>query len=167
MRWLLLIGAAVCAAVMPSVGAAATTSRCGATVLKDWSDGKLSRSYPVRCYQDALDRMPEDMRGYTTAPDDIQRALLARLRAGRTHHVGSSAQASAPKAAPRRTTAQAERSARHDPDREALSAAGLDAAGSARGIPLPLIALAAIGLVLVAAGSGRFALRRFRARADS
>jgi hypothetical protein len=166
MRWLLLIVAAACAAVVPSVGAAATSSRCGATVLKDWSDGKLDRTYPVRCYQDALNRMPEDMRSYTTAPDDIQRALLARLRTGR-HHVGSSPQAGARKAAPSRTTAQAERAARHDPTREALSAAGLDAAGSARGIPLPLLFLAAIGLVLVAAGSGSFAIRRLRARADT
>ena len=153
--------AAACAALVPSVGRAATTSRCGATVLKDWSDGKLDRTYRVRCYQDALNRMPEDMRSYTTAPDDIQRALLARLRAGR-HHVGSSAPA-----APRRTMTQAERAARHDPNREALSAAGLDAMGAARGIPLPLVILATIGLVLLAAGSGGFVLRRLRARADS
>ena len=162
MRWLLLIVAAACAALAPSFAAAATSSRCGAEVLKDWSDGKLDRSYPVRCYQNALDGMPEDMRSYTTAPDDIQRALLARLRAGRTHHVGSSAPA-----APRRTMTQAERAARHDPNREALSAAGLDAMGAARGIPLPLVILATIGLVLLAAGSGGFALRRLRARADS
>ena len=76
--------AVACVAVGAPTGGAATKQRCGTAVLKDWSDGKLSRPYPVRCYQDALNRMPEDMRSYTTAPDDIQRALLSRLRAGRT-----------------------------------------------------------------------------------
>src|SRR5919201_3592693 len=85
MRRILLIAVVAwsVAAVAPAPAAAA---RCGTAILKDWSDGKINGTYPVRCYQDALDRMPEDMRSYTTAPDDIRRALLARLRTMRTHH---------------------------------------------------------------------------------
>jgi hypothetical protein len=144
MRWLLLIVAVVCAAVVPSVGTAATSSRCGAAVLKDWSDGKLDRAYPVRCYQDALNRMPEDMRSYTSAPDDIQRALLAQLRRGRTN-------------GDRQTGAR----------REALSAAGVDEIARSTGIPRPLVALGVIGIALVAAGSGGLVARRLKARADT
>ena len=145
MRWLLLIVAAACAAVMPSLGTAATSSRCGAAVLKDWSDGKIHRSYPVRCYQSALNVMPEDMRSYTSAPDDIQRALLARLRQGRTNSAGRQAGAR----------------------REALSAAGVDEVARSAGLPRPLVALGVIGIALLAAGSGGLAFRRLRARADS
>jgi hypothetical protein len=143
MRWLLLIVAAACAAILPSVGAAATSPRCGAAVLKDWSDGKLDRTYPVRCYQDALDRMPEDMRSYTSAPDDIQRALLARLRQGRTNGSGD-----------RQTGAR----------REALSA-GVDEVARSTGIPRPLVALGVIGIALLAAGSGGLVARLLKARA--
>src|ERR671936_1495908 len=79
--------AAACAAFAAAApSATAAASGCGNAVLRDWADGKLDRVYPVRCYQDALDRMPEDMRSYTSAPDDIRRALLARLRTMRTHH---------------------------------------------------------------------------------
>jgi hypothetical protein len=146
MRRLLVIIAAACAAVVPSAGMAATSSSCGAAVLKDWSDGKLNHAYPVRCYQDALDRMPEDMRSYTSAPDDIQRALLARLRQGRTNGAGD-----------RQSGAR----------REALSAAGIDEVARSTGIPRPLVALGVIGIALVAAGSGGLVARLLKARADT
>jgi hypothetical protein len=144
MRGKLIIAvAAACLAAFAPPGAAAATG-CGGAVLKDWADGKLSRSYPVRCYQSALDNMPEDMRSYTTAPDDIQRALLAKLRQG-------------DRAAAKHGSAR----------REALSAAGVDAFSRSTGIPRPLVALAGVGLLLVVAGSGGFVVRRLRARADS
>jgi len=148
MRRLLLLAVAAAALVTPTTAGAAT---CGTAVLKDWADGKLDRAYPVRCYQAALDAMPEDMRSYTSAPDDIKRALLARLRASRTHHGalrGRSRQAAAPP-----TTA-----------REALSAAGVTT--RATGIPLPLVVIAAVGLVLLLTGSAGL-LGRFRAARHS
>src|SRR5437868_12525165 len=146
MRRLLILAVAASSLVGAPTAAAAN---CGTAVLKDWADGKLDRAYPVRCYQDALDAMPEDMRSYTTAPDDIKRALLARLRATRTHHGelrGRSRQAAA---APRTTA------------REALSAAGVTT--RATGIPLPLIVIASVGLVLLLTGSAGLLTRRLRA----
>ena len=143
-RLLIVASAALALATAPTAGAAG----CGTTVLKDWADGKLDRAHPVKCYQDALDAMPEDMRSYTSASDDIKRALLGRLRATRTHHGelrGRSRQATA---APRATA------------REALSAAGVTT--RATGIPLPLIVIAAVGLVLLLAGSAGL-LGRLRA----
>jgi hypothetical protein len=150
MRRLLIVALAAAALAAPSTAGAGTG--CGTAVLKDWADGKLDRAYPVRCYQAALDAMPEDMRSYTSAPDDIKRALLARLRTARTHHGelrGRSRQA-AP--APRTTA------------REALSAAGVTT--RATGIPLPLIVIAAVGLLLLLAGSAGL-LGRFRAARHS
>jgi hypothetical protein len=134
------------------VGApAANAANCGAAVLKDWADGRLDRTYPVKCYQDALDAMPEDMRSYTTAPDDIRRALLARIRVARTHHGEADARMRRAAAAPRGTA------------REALSAAGVTT--RATGIPLPLVVLAVVGLVLLLGGSAALLNRRVRAHA--
>jgi hypothetical protein len=156
---LIIVAAAACLAAVPPAGAAAN-ARCGAAVLKDWADGKLDRTYRVGCYQNALNRMPEDMRSYTTAPDDIQRALLARLRAGRMHHARSTAQARSAKASRRPAAAAPARTDRQT-EREALSAAGLEASGST-GFPRPLVALAAVGLLLLTAGSAGIATRKLR-----
>jgi hypothetical protein len=143
-RALLLAFAAASLVGAPTAGAA----NCGTTVLKDWADGKLDRAYPVKCYQDALDAMPEDMRSYTSAPDDIKRALLARVRATRIHHGEPRGRSRHVTAAPRTTA------------REALSAAGVTT--QATGIPLPLIVIAAVGVALLLAGSAGL-LGRFRA----
>jgi hypothetical protein len=146
MRRLLIVAVAAAALVTAPAAGAAT---CGTAVLKDWTDGKLDRAYPAKCYQNALAVMPEDMRSYTAAPEDIRRALLARIRASRTHH-------GKPGALPRAVAAAAPATAR-----EALSSAGVTT--RATGIPLPLVVLAAIGLVLLLSGSAALLSRRVRA----
>jgi hypothetical protein len=147
-RLLLVILAATALVGAPTAGAAT----CGTAVLKDWADGRLDRAYPVNCYQHALDAMPEDMRSYTSASDDIKRALLARLRNTRTHHGERGGRSRHVTAAPRRTA------------REALAAA--DVTSGATRIPLPLVFIAAIGFVLLLAGSAGL-LGRFRAARHS
>jgi hypothetical protein len=142
--WGKLVIAAACLAALLPTGAAAAASGCGNAVLRDWADGKLNRVYPVRCYQDALDRMPEDMRSYTSAPDDIQRALFAQLR--RTN---------------------GERDRQTGARREALSVVGVDEVARSTGIPRPLVALGLIGIALLAAGSGGLVARLLKARADT
>jgi len=47
----------------------------------DWSDGRIDGTYPMGCYRQALQAMPEDIRLYSSAVDDIQRALARRVRA--------------------------------------------------------------------------------------
>ena len=67
---------------LAAVGAPSATAAtpCGEAVILDWSDGRIDRTYAPRCYRDALARLPEDLRAYSTAPEDIQRALLERAR---------------------------------------------------------------------------------------
>jgi hypothetical protein len=50
---------------------------CGEAVLADWADGSFDRVYADTCYQAALDEMPEDLRAYSTAKDDISRAFYS------------------------------------------------------------------------------------------
>src|SRR5881296_1125128 len=79
LRHVLVFLASIAAMLAVSEGASATTS-CGSKLLKDWSDGRIDRVYPVRCYRLALADMPEDIRIYSTARSDIERALQARVR---------------------------------------------------------------------------------------
>ncbi len=71
----------------PAATRAATP--CGDAVLRDWKDGRVDDDYAPRCYEDALDSLPEDVRAYTTASDDISRAMHARLRELRSRPVGA------------------------------------------------------------------------------
>ncbi len=53
---------------------------CGDAVVADWSDGRIDGRYAPRCYGEALESLPEDVRAYSTAEEDIAVALGARIR---------------------------------------------------------------------------------------
>ena len=49
---------------------------CAARVVADWvDDGRVQGRYGLHCYREAIDSLPEDMRAYSSAPDDLERAL--------------------------------------------------------------------------------------------
>jgi hypothetical protein len=47
-------------------------------LVADWADGAISNLYPISCYRQALQNMPEDVRLYSNASDEINRALAGR-----------------------------------------------------------------------------------------
>jgi hypothetical protein len=57
----------------------AAAARCERTLLADWSDGRIDRSYPIACYRAALRSLPTDLQVYSSAPDDIAQALSQRI----------------------------------------------------------------------------------------
>jgi hypothetical protein len=61
----------------------AQAAPCGDAVVRDWADGAITGRYAPRCYGDALEALPEDVRAYSTAEDDIATALRARIRESR------------------------------------------------------------------------------------
>jgi hypothetical protein len=75
-RLLLAIGAVL--AALASAGTAQASS-CATRLVADWRDGRIDGTYPVACYRQALASMPEDVRVYSSARDDITRALQDRL----------------------------------------------------------------------------------------
>jgi hypothetical protein len=77
---LVLMCAALAALVQPGVGRADRPA-CAGAVLDDWTRGTLDSHYSPECYQAAIDALPEDLRAYTTAADDIRRAAIAATRA--------------------------------------------------------------------------------------
>ena len=53
---------------------------CADDVLDDWTRGTLGSGYAPECYEAAIDALPEDLRAYTTAADDITRAAITANR---------------------------------------------------------------------------------------
>jgi hypothetical protein len=78
----LALAIAALAAVLASVCAqpAAARPACVDAILEEWSAGALDSVYPLDCYDAAIDALPEDLRAYTTAADDISRAAIAASR---------------------------------------------------------------------------------------
>ena len=77
----LLFAMAVCLAALASTGTAGAAPTCGTRLLDDWRDGRIDEVYPIACYRQALAHLPEDVRVYSTAQQDLTRALQARLSA--------------------------------------------------------------------------------------
>jgi hypothetical protein len=63
---------------------ASARSECADAILEDWTRGTLRSTFPLDCYDEAIDALPEDLRAYTTAADDISRAAFAATREDRT-----------------------------------------------------------------------------------
>jgi hypothetical protein len=186
LKALLALGIGLVALAFPGAGAAQES--CGDNVLRDWYDGRIDGVYPARCYRDALKRMPDDMRTYTSATEDISRELTERLRAS---PVKASAAKSHQSEAVRTTsgvneTAPApstrQRSRSEDPltttagpegsvtppdsrDRAARTAEVLASAGGNRASATPPVLLAlASGLLVLAAAAAAWAVRLFARR---
>jgi hypothetical protein len=51
-------------------------SACADAILEDWTQGMLEPTYPADCYDEAIDALPDDLRAYTTAADDISRVAV-------------------------------------------------------------------------------------------
>jgi hypothetical protein len=77
-RFLLLAGIA-CAMLAATVAPASAAPPCWKVLLNDWLDGRIDKLYPVICYRSAINHLPTDIETYSSARDDINRALLARI----------------------------------------------------------------------------------------
>jgi len=78
-RFRLLFAMAVGLMALAFTGTAGAATTCASRLLDDWKDGRIDQTYPVSCYRDALADLPEDVRVYSTAQNDITRALQARI----------------------------------------------------------------------------------------
>lgn len=64
---------------------------CAETIIDDWSDNAVvDGTYAVPCYRQAIAGLPDDLLNYSSAADDINRALQARLQKSNSSSGGSS-----------------------------------------------------------------------------
>lgn len=165
--------ALVGAVARPTTAAAATP--CWKTLLNDWYDGRIDNTYPIHCYQDALRHLPADVQTYSSAHDDILRALQsakAKLkRSGKAVTPNTPVPPSGPTSGKggkggklRTSTSSSNATTTTPPGRTppgGLQGVADKANNSgATSVPLPLIVLGALALLLVAAGAGGLLLKR-------
>jgi hypothetical protein len=75
----LLLAAAAVAALSHTTSAYAAT-KCGQAVLLDWYDnGRIDKLYPLHCYEEGIDAIPNDIGPYSDAQDVIFRALQGAM----------------------------------------------------------------------------------------
>lgn len=75
---LVLVLSAVASLSFASTAGAET--KCGQQVLADWYDnGRIDKLYPLNCYEEAIDAIPEDIGPYVDAEEVITRALQGAL----------------------------------------------------------------------------------------
>ncbi len=76
----MLLAGALAGIALVFSGVAMAQRSCGEKVISAWSHGTLGHNYAVGCYRSALRQLPADVRGYSSAADDIERAMLAAIR---------------------------------------------------------------------------------------
>ena len=150
--------------------AAASTTPCWKVVVSDWyADGRIDNTYPLHCYQDALQHLPEDVKAYADASDEIQRAMQAAIRDNRERLAARSQGPSTSTGHGKRDEPQAFGSGSSggggSPPKGFLSR-WIDWLGpkNAGSVPLPLLVLAGIAMLLLAAAAASFVARRIQGR---
>jgi len=160
---------ALAAAVARPVPAAAATP-CWKALLNDWYDGRIDNTYPLHCYSEALTHLPADVATYSSAHDDIFRALQnakAELRRNGTKVTSTTLvpppdkPAGGGKNTSTSSTTTTAPPGRKPPGGGLPSVADKVNHSGPSSVPLPLIVLGALALLLVAAGGiGLLAKRR-------
>jgi hypothetical protein len=142
--------------------AAHAAPSCGRKVIDDWYDnGRVDGTYALHCYDDAIEILPRDVRDYSSAKEDIERALQAKLR-------GEPAPPARTDPSPDdeggTSTTSNTTSPPKDPPEGGGTVASPDVGESASSVPVPLLILAGLALLLVAGGSAGYLIRRFQSR---
>jgi hypothetical protein len=140
---------------------AAGTVPCWKQVISDWYDGRIDNVYPLHCYHEAIAHLPEDVQTYSSAKDEINRALMAALRHDRDGYGGGGTAGASVG-----TTASGPEGPSGGEAPAGVLTRLLEALGpsNAESVPLPLLVLAVIALLLLAAAAASFVAKRVQAR---
>lgn len=182
----LLVAGAAATTAAPAV--ADSSPACWKKLITDWYDGRIDHSYPIHCYRDALHHLPQDVKTYSDAYDVISRALASATRdkkkvdqnavvppppAPPSDGGGGGASGGSGPAAPAGGTG-----AGHAPPKGGAAppknsgsgflndAVGKMGSDSADSVPVPLLVLAGLAILLVAAGAIGLVARRVQGRGN-
>jgi hypothetical protein len=170
---LLAVAAVFAAAGTVAPPATAAQAPCWKVLLNDWYDGRIDGTYPVHCYREAIRNLPDDVDAYTEAREDIQRALLAAMRNSGGNLQDDDLVPPEPVENSGRDGALRDSDGDGIPDDDtgATAAQGDDDGligffrpSNADEIPLPLLLLAGLAVLLLAAASAGFVTRKLQAR---
>jgi hypothetical protein len=158
-------------AVLALAGPAAAAKSCGRQVIDDWyDDGRVDGTYELHCYDDAIEALPRDVRDYSSAKDDITRAMQNRMRGepspAATADPSPSDDPDTPTSSddPDVEPVETIETIEEEPTETTEAVGPVDDGESASSVPLPLLVLAGLALLLVAGGSAGYLFRRLRGR---
>jgi len=160
--------AAFVALLVATAPAASAAPPCGRQVVDDWwQDGRIDGTYADHCYDDAIESLPRDVRDYSSAQEDITRALQAKLRgedappaaADPTPEDEETATPQPPPPPPPPASTPPANGGPQGPE-----AAAPPVGESASSVPVPLLILAGLALLLVVGGSAGYLIRRYQSR---
>jgi cobalamin biosynthesis Mg chelatase CobN len=152
-------------------GPAAAATPCWKTLLNDWYDGRIDQTYARHCYQDALKHLPADVKTYSSAHDDILRALQSATAAAKKSGgaVGPATPVSPPSSSTTSTsttgtTTTTTTPTGRQPGKGLTGVADNLNTGDASSVPIPLLVLGGLAIALVAAGGIGLIAKRVQAR---
>jgi hypothetical protein len=162
---------ALLAALAQPTRAASKGTPCWKVLLNDWYDGRIDGSYPRHCYNDALHHLPADVSTYSSAHDDILRALQSAIakqkKSGGGAKVGPNTLIKpAPGVKPDGGSDNSGSGPQpgRKPEKGLTGLAQRVNPGSPSSLPVPLLVLGGLALVLVAAGGAGLVAKRIQAR---
>jgi hypothetical protein len=170
----LLLLAAVLGALSVGAGTASSatsaslqaTDRCWLAVVNDWLDNnQVDRTYAIPCYTQAIQHLNQfpDVKGYSSAVDDIHNALLAAIRQDRGGgSTGGGSNLGGP--GPSGGSTGGGTSGGTGGGGPVSTGIGKLGPSDAQSVPLPLIVLAGLALLLVLSAGGTWIARRVQAR---
>jgi hypothetical protein len=151
------------AAAAPAASAAPTNG-CWLDVVNDWlnHNGKIQGTYAIPCYTQAIQHLNlyPDVRQYSNAADDIQRALLAAIRQDRGNGPGAGPGGSGPNGGGPGGNGPNEPASTN----KHTGFLGNFEPSNAQSVPLPLLVLGVLALLLLIAGAATWLIRRVQTR---
>jgi hypothetical protein len=172
----LLLAAVVAVAALAAVGAptagAATsasqeaTGKCWLAVINDWLDnGRIDHLYAIPCYTQAIQQLSlyPDVAGYSSAADDIHRALLAAIHQERGDGLGGGGPSGGGGTPPGAGGGNGGGPSAGSGSIVKRIGRWLGP-GDAQSIPLPLLVLGGLALLLLLAAFGTWLARRLQTR---
>jgi hypothetical protein len=160
-----LASVALLSAVAQPARAASAGTPCWKVLLNDWYDGRIDGSYPRHCYNDALHHLPADVSTYSSAREDIQRALQSAIaKQKKAGNEGGPNTIVPPTKPAKGSGGGGGGTTTTGPDKGTGSANGPLDSGSPSSLPTPLLILGGLALLLVAAGAAGLVAKRIQAR---
>ncbi|MEP6813710.1 MAG: hypothetical protein ABI990_12030 [Actinomycetota bacterium] len=139
------------------------TAGCDLAVINDWADNnRVDKIYAIPCYTQAIQRLNSysDLKGYSSAEDDIRNALLAAIRQDRGSGGPTSTNGGGQSPAGPSSDGGSGNSGKGFVTRFADRLGP----GNAQSIPLPLLVLGGLALLLLLSAAGTWIARRVQAR---
>ncbi len=151
--------------VLALPGQAAAAKPCWERVVDDWlADGRIDGTYSVKCYQQALKNVQEDLRDYSNVTDAINAALQDALR-GKAGTKPPSTGGEPGSTPGNGTTGGKPRQLQGGVPPRSYYRRAIDNLGttSADSLPIPLLVLAGLGTLLLLTAGGLAGAKRYRA----